>query len=200
MAIIREHNITLQGNKDIVLRPLTDRHLPLLYKWNSDLEVLYWGEGDDITEPYDESTVDLIYGSVSQNAFCFLIETAGVAVGDCWLQKMNIKAISDRYPVDVDVRRIDYCIGAKENWGKGIGTECLRMLLNFAFEAQKVDVLYIMPYDYNERSVRMVERAGFILETKNPLPDSQKAKYELLYKMSRDDYFTNVDKNCQGTH
>ena len=60
MSIIREHDITLHGNKGIVLRPLTDRHLPLLYKWNSDLEVLYWGEGDDITEPYDESTVNLI--------------------------------------------------------------------------------------------------------------------------------------------
>ena len=91
MPIIHEHNITLHGNKNIVLRPLTDKHLPLLYKWNSDLEVLYWSDGDDIIEPYNESTVNLIYGNVSQNAFCFLIEVAGIPVGDCWLQKMNIK-------------------------------------------------------------------------------------------------------------
>ena len=188
MPIIHEHNITLHGNKDITLRPLTDKHLPLLYKWNSDLEVLYWSDGDDIIEPYNESTVNLIYGNVSQNAFCFLIEVAGIPVGDCWLQKMNIKNISDRYPDNVDVRRIDYCIGAKETWGKGIGTECLQMLLNFAFYVQKVDVLYIMVYDYNIRSVRMVEHAGFKLEITNSICDSKKAKYEFLYKMSRNDY------------
>ena len=159
------------------------------------MEVLYWAEGDDITEPYDESTVNLIYGSVSQKAFCFLIESAGIPVGECWLQKMNITAISDRYPADVDVRRIDYCIEAKENWGKGIGTECLRILLDFAFEVQNVDVLYIMPSDYNIRSVRMAENAGFQLEMKIPMTNSQKAEYELLYKMTRRDYLANVDKN-----
>lgn len=57
-----------------------------------------------------------------------------------------------------------------------------------------------MPYDYNARSVQMVERAGFKLETKKPLPNSQKAKYELWYKLSRNDYLENVDKNCRGTY
>lgn len=188
MSIIFEHDITLYGDNDIILRPLTDKYLPLLYKWNSDLEVLYWSEGDDVAEPYDASTVDLIYGSVSQNAFCFLIEKNGIPIGDCWLQKMNIREILDRYPADVDVRRIDYCIGEKEHWGQGTGTECLKMLLGFAFQAQKVDVLYIMAYDYNVRSLRMAEHAGFRLEAANPVTDSQKAKYEMLYKMSKEEY------------
>ena len=186
--ILCEHDITLYGNRDIVLRPLTDKNLPLLYQWNSDLEVLYWSEGDDIAEPYDASMVDLIYGSVTENAFCFQIENAGTPVGDCWLQKMNIKEIAERYPVDVDVRRIDYCIGEKDNWGQGIGTECLRMLLRFAFHEQKVDVLYIMAYDYNVRSLKMAEHAGFQLEAANPVQDSQKAKYEMVYKLTREDY------------
>ena len=102
---------------------------------------------------------------------------------------MNLKEITDRYSVDMDVRRIDYCLGDKDNWGKGIGTECLQMLLKFAFKTQKVDVLYIMPYDYNIRSIRLVEHAGFQLEKKNPIQNSQKAKFELLYKMTKDDYF-----------
>lgn len=188
MSIIREHNITLYGKNDVVLKPLTDEHLPMLYQWNSDIEVLYWSEGDDVVEPYDKATVDLIYGSVSQNAFCFLIEKENIPVGECWLQKMNISSISDRYPKEVDIRRIDYCIGAKEYWGKGIGTECLQMLVEFAFDGQNTDILYIMPYDYNIRSIRMIERAGFQLEEKMPVPDSKKAKYELLYKMTRDEY------------
>ncbi len=189
MAIIRTHDITLYDKDNIILKPLSDEHLPLLYQWNSDVEVLFWAEGDDVFEAYDESTVNSIYGIVSQNAFCFIITKANTPVGDCWLQKMNLKEITDRYSVDMDVRRIDYCLGDKDNWGKGIGTECLQMLLKFAFKTQKVDVLYIMPYDYNIRSIRLVEHAGFQLEKKNPIQNSQKAKFELLYKMTKDDYF-----------
>lgn len=92
MQVIKSHDITLCGGNDkrIVLKPLSDEHLPFLYKWNLDLEVLYWTEGDDITEPYDMETVHDIYGGVSRNAFCFLVEADGTPVGECRLQKMNV--------------------------------------------------------------------------------------------------------------
>ena len=93
----------------------------------------------------------------------------------------------------MDVRRIDYCLGAKEVWGKGIGTECLRLLQEFAFEKQGVDIVYVIPYDYNLRSIRMVERAGFKLEYKKAISDSQKAKFELFYKMTKEDYGNNME-------
>lgn len=44
MSIIKSHNITLYGGNDefdVVLRPLTDEHLPYLYKWDTDPAVLY---------------------------------------------------------------------------------------------------------------------------------------------------------------
>ncbi len=50
MSII-QHDVTLYGGNDayqIVLRPLSDEHLPYLYQWNADPEVLYWTEGDDV--------------------------------------------------------------------------------------------------------------------------------------------------------
>ena len=47
MNIIITHDINLYGGNDtdIILRPLCDDHLPLLYKWCADPEVLYWTEG-----------------------------------------------------------------------------------------------------------------------------------------------------------
>ena len=54
MAIIRTHDITLYDKDNIILKPLSDEHLPLLYQWNSDVEVLFWAEGDDVFEAYDE--------------------------------------------------------------------------------------------------------------------------------------------------
>ena len=111
MSIIKTHDTTLYGGNDIdiVLRPLCDEHLPLLYKWCADPEVLYWTEGgiNDTDLSYGADTVHAIYGGVSQNAFCFLVEADGVPVGECWLQKMNLPEIKAMYPETLDVRRID---------------------------------------------------------------------------------------------
>ncbi len=79
MTVIKSHDITLYGGNDefkIILRPLSDEHLPYLYKWSSDPDITYWTEGehDDSAIIYDEKTVHVIYGGVSQNAFCFLVE------------------------------------------------------------------------------------------------------------------------------
>jgi hypothetical protein len=110
MSVIKTHDITLYGGTgeyDIVLRPLCDGHLPLLYKWNADPEVLYWTEGgEDIERSYDAETVHAIYGGVSQNDLCFLIEADEEPVGECWLQKMNLPNVKSMYADSIDVRHM----------------------------------------------------------------------------------------------
>jgi hypothetical protein len=126
MSVIKSHDITLYGGSknNIVLRPLSDEYLPLLYKWSADPDVLYWTEGsEDIVRSYDKDTVERIYGGVSQNAFCFLVEVNGIPVGECWLQKMNLKDVLAMYDNSVDVRRIDMAIGENNYWGKDFGSE-----------------------------------------------------------------------------
>ena len=46
---------------------------------------------------------------------------------------MNLQRILDQFP-DKDCRRIDLMIGEKQLWGRGIGTEVIRMLTEFGFE------------------------------------------------------------------
>ena len=196
MPIITEHRYTISGKDGIKLQPLCDKHLPLLYRWNSDTEVLYWSEGDDVVEPYDHETVEQIFGSVSKDAYCFLITKDDVPIGECWVQKMNIPPIVEQYPAGTHVARIDYCIGEKAYWGQGIGTECVRLLLDFAFSQAGYDVVYALVYDYNERSIRLIEHAGFELERKMPVPHNGKAKYELNYKATKTPYlFSAIDNN-----
>ena len=47
MSIIRKHDIYLKAKNEIELIPLLDEHLPLLYKWNNDPEVVYWSDSDN---------------------------------------------------------------------------------------------------------------------------------------------------------
>lgn len=193
MSIIKTHGVTLCGGNDefdIVLRPLSDEHLPYLYKWCADPEVLYWTEGgtDNRELSYDASTVHDIYGGVSQNAFCFLIEVNGSPVGECWLQKMNLPDVKKMYDPSLDIRRIDMAVGEKSYWNRGIGTLFIGMLIDFAFESEHADILHCFCEDYNIRSRRMWEKHGFNLVLTQDLPQPQKGKYQYHYRLTRREY------------
>lgn len=188
MSIIKSHDITLRGD-GITLKPLCDEHLPLLYKWNKDSEMLYWCEEDEC-EPHDEASVNGIWGSVSKSgAFCFLIEADDTPIGECWLQKMNYNPALAMYDDGLDVRRIDMAIGEKAYWGKGFGTQAINLLKEFAFGKESVDILHCMPNDYNERSWKMLEKCGFkrVLEEEIDLPKA-KGKLRYHYRLTREEY------------
>lgn len=202
MSIIKSHDITLYGGNDayrIILRPLSDEHLPYLYKWNSNPEVLYWTEGDDV-ESYPPEVVHKIYGGISQNNLCFLVEVNGRAIGDCWLQKMNLPNVREMYADSTDVRRIDMLIGEKNYWGKGIGTLFIGMLVKYAFECEQVDVLHCFCEDYNIRSRRVWEKNGFTLIFKEEIPQPHKGKLQYHWKLTKDEYderrFAHNDAIC----
>jgi RimJ/RimL family protein N-acetyltransferase len=192
MCIITSHATTLYGctaAHRIILRPLTDEHLPLLYKWNADPELLYWTEGgEDIPRSYSADTVHKIYGGVSKNALCFLVEADGAAIGECWLQKMNLPNVKAMYPSELDVRRIDFAIGESEWRNKGIGTEFVRMLVDFAFCGENVDVLHCFCEDYNPCSRRVWEKNGFALILSEPLPQPQKGKLQHHWRLTREEF------------
>ncbi len=179
-ARLREHQVTLEGDR-VVLRPLTEADWPILLRWNTDPEVLYYADGDNV-ESYSLPQVRDIYRSVSQHAFCFVIEHDGEPVGDCWLQEMNLERVKERHP-DLDCRRIDIVIGDKRLWGRGLGGEAVRLLRDLAFDAQSADAVFACDVgDYNERSLRMFRRAGFRVDGVNRMPDGAKAQvnYDLI--------------------
>jgi len=179
MERLRGHTITLR-DRELVLRPMTEDDWDLLYRWNSDPEVLYYAEGDDVTERSQEE-VRGIYRSVSQTAFCFIIEHEGIPIGECWLQKMNLARILERNP-GLDCRRIDLMIGEKHLWGRGIGTRVIRLLTAFGFEEEGADRIYGEVDDHNPRSRRAFEKVGYVVEDTVEYPPGGKARcgYDLV--------------------
>ncbi|MEA4823871.1 MAG: GNAT family N-acetyltransferase [Clostridiaceae bacterium] len=163
MSVIKMHDVTLYGGNqdDIVLRPLSEDDIPVLYRLNNDPDIPRWR--DDRVEPYDIKTAKDIYSSVSQNAFCFIIEVNQIPIGECRLQKINIADIVAIYDQGTDVRRINLMIVDKSNRGHGYGTQVVGMLLDFAFTGEHTDVLYCICDDYNIRSNRILMKYGFSL-------------------------------------
>jgi len=177
---LKRHKVILEGRdqhgRHVRLRPMTEDDWGFLVRWNNDAEVLYYAEEDDITS-YTPDQVQALYRSVCQNAICFIIEVDGKPVGEGWLQKMNLERVLEKYP-DLDCRRIDLTIGDKQYWEQGIGTEVIRLLTEFGFVEQKVDVIYEPGIaNYNVRSLRAFQKAGYEIVSKTETEPSSKADF-----------------------
>ncbi len=55
-------------------------------------------------------------------------------------------------------------IGDPENWGKGFGTEAMKVILRYGFSILNLHHISLTVFEYNPRGVRSYEKAGFKLE------------------------------------
>jgi RimJ/RimL family protein N-acetyltransferase len=77
---------------------------------------------------------------------------------------------SDEPIGSVGLRDIDRTNGSAEvaifimdrrQWGKGLGTDAIRAMLDFAFGEMRLERVWLRVFDYNPRAVRSYEKAGF---------------------------------------
>ncbi len=172
---LREHSVHLQGER-ACLRPLTEQDWDLLCRWNQDPEILYYAEGDDVAS-YSRQEVQSIYRSVSQKAFCFIVEVGGRPIGECWLQEMNLEHILRQYP-GADCCRIDLMIGEKAYWGQGLGAEVIRLLTEMAFTQEHADWVFGCDIaDYNPASLRAFLKNGYEIAERIEQVQGEKAGF-----------------------
>jgi len=55
-------------------------------------------------------------------------------------------------------------IGDREFWGKGYGTDAMRVILRFAFMELNLHRVSLDVFEYNPRAIRSYEKAGFKIE------------------------------------
>lgn len=186
MEELIRHNIILQSD-NITLRPMTEGDWNTLLIWNTDPDVLYFTEGDNV-ENYSLEEIKYIYRYVSQKAFCFIIEYNSEPIGECWLQEMNIYRILNKFP-RLDNRRIDIMIGVKSLWNKGLGAKAIELLSKFGFEMQNADNIFACGVaDYNPRAINTFKKLGFELLEIIEQPEDSKANFYYDLILSREKY------------
>lgn len=62
------------------------------------------------------------------------------------------------------VAEFGICIGVREEWNKGCGTEVTRLLVGYAFEHLNLNRVFLQVYETNPRAIRAYERVGFVRE------------------------------------
>ena len=55
-------------------------------------------------------------------------------------------------------------IGERDDWGKGYGTDAMRVILRFAFCELNLHRVSLTVFEYNPRAIRSYEKAGFVVE------------------------------------
>jgi len=60
-------------------------------------------------------------------------------------------------------REIGYAL-AKDVWGKGIMTEAVKGVIDFAFEVYELECVSVCAFPLNERSQRIIQKCGFVYE------------------------------------
>ncbi len=55
-------------------------------------------------------------------------------------------------------------LGEKDDWGKGYGTDAMRVILRYAFTELNLRRVSLDVFEYNPRGIRSYEKAGFVVE------------------------------------
>lgn len=132
----------------------------LLAKWLSDERVLAFYEGRDM--PF---TLEQVREKFSPRALgeenvipCIMLYERR-PVGYLQFYPANVKEYA--FEENGKVYALDLFIGEPEYWGRGIGTNFVRLLLRYLFEQIGADWVVIDPHVDNTRAVRAYEKAGF---------------------------------------
>jgi len=167
---LRGHDVVLVDGP-LVLRPLTEDDWDIVAAWNTDPRVL-WFSDNGAVEERSIADVQAIYREVSHDAEMFVIEHEGVAVGDGWVQQMNLARITTAFP-DQRLARVDLQL-AHDVWGRGMGTRAIRLLTARAFDRGDDLVFAVDVADFNHRSRRAFLRCGFVPWRRVPSPPGAK--------------------------
>ena len=55
-------------------------------------------------------------------------------------------------------------LGEREFWGRGYGTDAMKVILRFAFHEMNLRRISLNTFEYNPRAIRSYEKAGFVHE------------------------------------
>ena len=146
--------ITITGEK-VLLGPLSREHLPLLVRWENDLELsLLTG---DPARPMGPAAIEAAFESHfkpgDDKATFVIYERATLRpIGTTGLGHINHAHRTAEFGIG---------IGEAECRGKGYGTEATRLVLDYAFTILGLHNVLLTVYDFNERAIRAYRRAGF---------------------------------------
>jgi RimJ/RimL family protein N-acetyltransferase len=147
------HYRKLEGEL-VYLSPVSPEDAELWALWLNDLEVAL-PLGDEAYSLFtaEDQIRDVASISSSHDHVFTIVERAtDRPIGRCLLFALNR---TDR------AAEVGIFIGDKPSWGKGYGTEAMRLLLDYAFNLLNLNSIMLGAFAFNERAIRSYRSLGF---------------------------------------
>lgn len=149
----------LKGKK-VELNPLVKTDLANLLKWFNDMEVTqYVSMYLPVTEQNEEKWLERTNTTNQNTNIVFLIKAIDnektIPIGTCGLHGINWKDRDAEFGI---------AIGEKKYWSNGYGTEAAELIIAYAFSQLNFHRVSSAAYGFNERSIKMHLKIGFVQE------------------------------------
>lgn len=148
----------LVGEK-IKLVPIeAERDSKLIANWRSNSEYLRLMDGDIALLFSIENIKKWLGENENSDKFAFFIikdNASDSVIGEIGLSGFQGKHAN---------AWVGISIGDPENWGKGFGTDAMKVILKYGFGILNLNHISLTVFEYNQRGVRSYEKAGFKVE------------------------------------
>jgi len=148
----------------VFLVPFQEEHLtnPKYFQWVTDTKVMQFVGRDEYLKPIQFEKVREYVEDLWRNKCCFFFaiyhSKAHIFVGTA---KINYLDESGRNSRTAD---IGIMIGERDYWGKGVATDALRTLCQYAFVVQDARKLTAGAMAANEGAISAFKKIGFVEE------------------------------------
>ncbi len=137
----------------VYLRPVEHDDLVHIRKWANNPEIRrLTGEVTPMTPAGAERFFEKVQNDEDRVWFVIVLKENDAPIGEAGLLRM--------FPA-WRTTDLSIIIGEKDAWGKGYGTEAIRLLLDYAFGYLNFHRVSIGVVGFNERALRFYEKIGF---------------------------------------
>lgn len=139
----------------VKLRKMTKEDTELYHKWRNEIEVMYSTNPSLDVYPMEatkEFVDHVILGSHSGKSYIMVEKGNEIPIGIVSLINIDYENRNAECIID---------IGEKEYWGKGYGSEGLKLLLDYVFYEMNLHRVYLKVFSFNDRAVRLYTKIGF---------------------------------------
>jgi len=140
--------------KLINLRPLRKNDLDEIMKWINNSEVTKYlsSFGFSISRLEEEKYMEKMMSENDKQKNLVIETKDGKYLGQIALGHIDWKNRN---------AELGIVIGSKKYWGKGYGTEAIKLLLDHGFHLMNLYSIYLWVFEYNQRGIHCYEKCGF---------------------------------------
>lgn len=143
------------SSKRLQFRKMVESDIETYHSWRNDLDVMKTTSPSLDVYSLDETrsfVENIILNSTASRSYIIEERESNTAIGVTSLINIDTKNRNAECIID---------IGEKEYWGKGYGSEALKMLLEYAFLELNLHRVSLGVFSFNERAIYIYNKLGF---------------------------------------